>query len=103
MRLALQEVREKNTFTGSMDAGISNVELLKEMSLAVPAGLDVEITRLVRGDEDMIITGNTDTFQTVDEVKGSLEKSKMWKAITITSANLDNTSNRVEFRLKIDF
>ena len=102
MRLALQEVREKSTFTGNMDAGISNVELLKEMSLAVSADLDIEITRLVRGDEDMIITGNTDTFQTVDEVKGSLEKSNMWKAITITSANLDNTSNRVEFRLKID-
>lgn len=103
MRLALQEVREKSTFTGSMDAGISNIEVLKEMSLAIPADLDIEITRMVRGDDDIIITGNTDTFQTVDEVKGRLEKSGMWKSITITSANLDNTSNRVEFRLKIDF
>lgn len=103
MRLALQEVKEKSTFTGGMDAGISNVELLNEMSMSIPAGLDVEITRLVRGDEDVVITGNTDTFQTVDAVKGSLEKSKLWKAITITSANLDATSNRVEFRLKIDF
>lgn len=102
MRLALQEVREKNTFTGDMDAGISNIELFKEMSRSVPAGLDVEIIRLVRGDDDIIITGNTDTFQTVDEIKGSLEKSTLWKAITIASANLDKTSNRVEFRLKID-
>lgn len=102
MRLALQEVEEKSTFTVNMDAGVSNIELLKKMSLAVPAGLDVEITRLVRGDEDIIITGNTDTFQTVDEIKGNLEKSQIWKAITIASANLDKTSSRVEFRLKID-
>ncbi len=102
MRLALQEVREKSTFTVNMDAGVSNMELLNAMSSAIPAGLDVEITRWVRGDNDIIITGNTDTFQTVDEIKGNLERSDSWQAITITSANLDNTTNRIEFRLKID-
>jgi general secretion pathway protein L len=102
MRLALQEVREKSTFAVNLEADISNMELLNEMSRSIPAGLDVEITRWVRGDVDIIITGNTDTFQTVDEIKGSLENSSLWQVITIASANMNNTTNRIEFRLKID-
>ena len=60
----------------------------------------MEFTQFVRGDENILISGDTDTFNAVDEIKGKLEKSKLLKNITINSANLDAASNRVQFKLR---
>jgi hypothetical protein len=60
----------------------------------------VEFTRLVLGPENLLIDGNTDTFNAVDEIKNRLETAKLFKGVTISSANIDRAINRVQFKLR---
>ncbi len=102
MRTKLQEIKEKTSYAGQIQDVILNIDILNEISQSIPPSLDVEFTQFVRGDDNILISGHTDTFNSVDEIKGKLEKSKLFKAITINSANLDAGSNRVQFKLKVD-
>lgn len=79
-----------------------NIDILNEISSRIPADLDVEITNFVRGEDSLVISGNTDSFNNVDDIKSRLERSDLFKNITISSANLEKSTNRIQFKLKID-
>jgi general secretion pathway protein L len=102
MKVMIQDAKGKSSYAGEVEDVKSNVDILNEISQLIPPPIDVEITQFVRGDENILISGHTDTFNSVDEIKGKLEKSKLLKNITINSANLDAASNRVQFKLKVD-
>ncbi|MFA7013025.1 MAG: PilN domain-containing protein, partial [Desulfobacterales bacterium] len=76
---------------------------LNEISTRIPLSADVELTSFVSGSDGVVVSGNTDTFNAVDEIKNRLEKGEMFKTVTITAANMDRTSNRVQFKLKLQF
>jgi general secretion pathway protein L len=102
MRTKIQDIKGQSSYAGEIEEVKLNIDLLNEFSQLVPAAIDVEFTQFVRGDENILISGHTDTFNAVDEIKGKLEKSNLLKNITINSANLDAASNRVQFKLKVD-
>ncbi len=102
MRVRIAEARDKEMFAGELASESLNIDILNEISQLIPPGTDVEFTRYVRGDDNILITGDTDTFNAVDEIKGNLEKAQSIKNITITSANLEKSINRVQFKLKAD-
>ncbi|MGB9498424.1 MAG: hypothetical protein ACKVE4_01455 [Dissulfuribacterales bacterium] len=102
MRIRLAQEQKKNLFTGEMGEETLNIDILNDISSLIPNQLDVEFTRFVRGDKNLLISGNTDTFNSVDEIKVKLARAKTIKNITISSANLEKTSNRIQFKLKID-
>jgi len=102
MRARVQEERQKGAFTGEMENEMSNIDILNEISSRIPADQDVEITNFVRGDNSVLVTGNTDSFNTVDDIKGRLSQAEGLKEITISSANLEKATNRIQFKLKID-
>jgi YbbR domain-containing protein len=52
--------------------------------------------------EAVRISGSTDTFNTVDKIKNSLESSECFNSATISSAKLDRTGNKVEFEIKLE-
>jgi hypothetical protein len=49
-----------------------------------------------------VISGDTDTFNSVDGIKNGLEKSNLFKKVVISSANINKSDNRVRFKLKIN-
>lgn len=102
MRARVQEERQKGAFTGEMENEMSNIDILNEISSRIPAAQDVEITNFVRGDNSLLVTGNTDSFNTVDDIKVRLSQAEGLKEITINSANLEKATNRIQFKLKID-
>ena len=102
MKASVGQEREKNMFTGEIDEEILNIDILNEISSRIPQDQDVEITNFVRGDDSLVISGNTDTFNNVDDIKGRLESAEIIKSITISSANLEKSSNRIQFKLKIE-
>ncbi len=102
MRAKIQEIREKSSYAGDVEDITLNIDILNEISRLVPDSIDVEFTQFVRGDENILISGDTNTFNAVDEIKVNLEKSDILKNIVINSANLDASSNRVQFKLKVD-
>jgi type II secretory pathway component PulL len=102
MRSKIQEIKEKSSYAGEVEDIKLNIDILNEISRLVPDSIDVEFTQFVRGDENILISGDTNTFNAVDEIKVHLEKSSLLKNIVINSANLDASSNRVQFKLKVD-
>ena len=89
-------------FSGKIDQEVMNIDILNEISSRIPAELDVELTNFVRGEDNLVISGHTDSFNNVDDMKSRLEQSEILKNITINAANLEKSTNRIQFKLKID-
>jgi general secretion pathway protein L len=102
MRAEIEATRKASLFPMQDGGGERMIDILDELSRRTPANLNVQFSRLVAGTEDSVtITGDTDTFNTVDAMKGSLEASTIFKEVTIVSTNKESDGNRIRFRLKI--
>ncbi len=77
------------------------LELLRDISIRSPVSLDVKVSRMVVDPEGVQIKGETDTFNTVDIIKKALEPSEYFNAVTISSAKLDRSGERVQFEIKL--
>ena len=102
MQVQVRQARGKNVFADIREDGVLNIEILRDLSRLIPSTTDVIITRFVRGEGSILISGHTDTFNAVDDMKGALSASRLFKEITISSANMDQSANRVQFRLKVE-
>ena len=71
------------------------------ISKHLPKKMDINLTRLDMGGESVMISGDTDTFNTVDDIKSRLEQSSIFKKITITSTNKEKSGNRIRFKMKM--
>ena len=106
-------VRQMQVRISEMDAGSASPELpdtqirvidiLNALSRQIPAALDVSITRMVVGADNVVLSGDTDTFNTVDEVKAGLDRADIFNNVTISSADLEKSGQRVRFKLKLEF
>ena len=101
MRASIAELEAATRMPGSQGARPRAVDILAALSREIPATVDVEMTRLVIGPENLTIMGDTDTFNAVDEIKTRLEKNPLFQEVTIAAANIDKQSNRVRFTLNI--
>jgi Tfp pilus assembly protein PilN len=101
MRVRLQEVKKKSLISTNPGSNVRSIDALNAISQRIPGDLDVAFTRLVIGDDNIQITGDTDTLSAVDNMKSQLEKADLFKNVTITSANREKSSNRVRFKLKL--
>jgi general secretion pathway protein L len=54
------------------------------------------------GAESVSISGDTDSFNSVDNIKSKLEQADIFKKIVISSANIDKFDKRVRFKLKLN-
>ncbi len=102
MRIKIQEARKNALLPGVTDKNIRAIDILNNISKLISKNINVDFTRLVIGAESTVISGDTDTFNSVDSIKNSLEKSDLFKKIIISSANTNKSDNRVRFKLKIN-
>ena len=102
MKIKMQAARRNALLPGATDRSIRTIDILRDISRLTPKEVDVNITRLVVSMDSVVISGNTDTYKSVDGIKSSLEKADFFKKIVISSANIDKSDNRVRFKLKID-
>ena len=79
------------------------IDMLNTFSQRISADVDVAINRMVVGIDNVVLSGTTDNFNTVDDVKGRLEGAEIFKAVTISSADMEKSGQRVRFKLKLDF
>jgi len=101
MRVKIQEMRKQVELAGSPGDEKLKIDLLQSLSSQVPEAIDVEITRMVIGPDSMTIGGTTSTFNAVDEIKSRLEKDDLFQNVTINSANLEKSGERVNFRIRM--
>jgi len=103
MRIKVAAVRKKMLFSGEGETPIRAIDILNNISQRIPRETDVTLTRMVIGSENVVISGDTDTFNSVDNIKSRLDQVDAFKKITISSANINKSDNRVRFKLKITF
>ncbi len=101
MRIKIAAAKKNSLLPGETDKHIRTIDILNNISKLIPKETDVKLTRLVIGEESVQISGNTDTFNSVDDIKSRLEQVKFFQKITISSANINRSDNRVQFKLQV--
>jgi len=103
MQLKIKEAGESGGGSELTGSRVLVIDLLDTLSQRIPESAEVNINRLVVGTDNAVLSGNTDTFNTVDEIKSSLEGAEIFKQVTISSADLDKSGKGVRFKLKMDY
>ena len=101
MRIKIKEAKKDALYSGDGEGSVRVIELLNDISRFIPQSIDVDLTRIVTGPEIITISGDTDTFNTVNDIKTRLQNVQGFQSVEINSANLDKSGNRVRFKLKI--
>jgi general secretion pathway protein L len=100
MKIALNEASKEAGVEAAASSGLV-IDILKDISNRIPAAFEMRITRLLIDRETVRITGRTDTFNTVNDIKGRLEPSELYESVTISSATLDQTGRAVQFEMQL--
>jgi hypothetical protein len=103
MRVNIEEVRKVSLNPTGGQGNMLTIDILNEISKGIPDDIDVKFTRTVIGENNVVINGDSDTFNSVDAIKNRLEQSKSFKTVTIVSTTKEDSSNRIKFRLKIGY
>jgi type IV pilus assembly protein PilM len=99
MRVKLREAKESMLLpTDAVGQGMV-VDVLRDIAMRIPEDADVDAASLVIDEDRARLKGLTDNFNTVDVVKNALEGSDFFKDVSIASAQLDRSGDRVRFEL----
>lgn len=102
MRSKIQEVK-----TGSLsiaetgDGGMSVLDLMREITLRIPEGVSVDVKDLAINKGRVAITGETDSFESVDKIRAGLQKFPGFKRVGLTHAKVGAKGDKVEFKFSI--
>lgn len=102
MQVNVQEAKKNADFQSTAGPHIRSIDILNSISQSIPNSIEVDITRMVISPETVLISGNTDDFKSVDDIKGKLEQIDYFKKVTISSTNLDRSGQEVRFQLKVE-
>jgi type II secretory pathway component PulL len=102
MQAKLAEAKKNSVFQAETGPHIRRIDILNSISEKIPASITVNLTRLVIQPENVLISGTTDTFNSVDDIKSRLEQIQYFERVTISSANMDRSGNEVRFMLKAE-
>lgn len=102
MQVAMADLQNAAVTPGQDRKAIRTIDILNEISRRVPDDIDVELTRMVIGDDSVLISGDTDTFNAVDAVQSRLSESERFQKVTISSTNKERTGDRIQFKMRIE-
>ncbi len=97
----LETKKNKLLFTDG-ESTIKVIDVLSEISRVVSTKENIILTNFVFNQANVVVSGDTLTFKSVDNVKLSLEKSDLFANVTINYANMSKYQNKIKFKLKID-
>ena len=101
MKAKLEEAKRASVLSLATEGNIRTIDILEQISSLIPQEIETNFTRLVIGAESVMITGDTDTFNSVDDMKSRLEQAELFGEVTITSTNMEKSGDRVRFKLKV--
>ena len=102
MQVKLQEVKKNAVIQTTATPHIRSIDILDSISKGIPQGIEVDVTRMVISPDTVLISGTTDTFKSVDDIKNRLEQIEYFKKVTISSSNTDRSGKEVRFQLKVE-
>ena len=103
MQAKMREMNRNDLLQAETGPHIRSIDILNSISEKIPETIAVNFTRLVIQPENVLISGTTNTFNSVDDIKSRLEQIQYFQKVTISSANIDRSGNEVQFMLKVEF
>lgn len=101
LKVRIAEAQNSSSGLNGAGSGIKTLDIMKDISRLVPKSTDFLITSFTFDGAAVKIKGETDNFNTVDNIKNSLSKSNYFKNVTISSASLIKKGSRVGIDLRI--
>ena len=101
MQARMRETKKNAAFQAEAGPHIRSIDILNSISEKIPDNIKVDFTRLVIQPENVVISGTTDTFNSVDDIKSRLEQIQYFEKVTISSSNIDRSGEEVRFILKV--
>ena len=101
MQIKVKEAQNNSVFQAATTSQILSIDILNHISRSISDSITVDISRMVISPDNVIITGTTDTFEAVDEIKNKLEQIDSFKKVTISSSSKDRTGKEVRFQMKV--
>jgi type II secretory pathway component PulL len=101
MQIKVQEVKKNAVSQTATTSQIISIDILNNISNSISESITVDITRMVISPDNVLISGTTDTFEAVDDIKSKLEQIDAFKKVTISSSNKDRSGKEVRFQMKV--
>jgi general secretion pathway protein L len=101
MQIKVQEVKKSAVLQTATTSQILSIDILNNISKSISESIAVDITRMVISPDNVLISGTTDTFEAVDDIKSKLEQIDAFKKVTISSTNKDRSGKEVRFQMKV--
>ena len=102
MKVRITEAKKSSTTSSKIGSGSTVLNILKDMSRLVPPSIDFIVRNFTFDGDTVEIKGETDNFNTVDNIKSCLGKSIYLANVKISSASLMKKGKRVGFNLKME-
>ena len=106
MKANVKEILKKTNADTDKNPGFRKevrvVDVLSELSMKIAPTVDVEVSSFLLNSGRLVLSGSTDNFNNVDQIKTSLEASDFFKKVDISSAAADKKGDRVNFKFNID-
>ena len=102
MQINVRQAKNNAVLQAETTTHIRSIDILNRISQSIPVSVPIDVSRLVISAETVLISGKTDGFKAVDEIKNQLEKIDFFKKVTISSANIDRSGKEVRFQLKAE-
>ena len=102
IRTKIRELNKQISGSDSSESIPNAIDIWYTISDSLPKELDVKLERFIINNDGMQLSGNSNGFDVVDNMKSHLEKNKEFKTVTISSANMEKNGKRVRFKLRIE-
>jgi general secretion pathway protein L len=102
MKQKIEELKKSNIILpGDINKGEKVLDLFNDISQRLPETLDIDVENMVIDTETVRISGETDSFNTINSMESGLESSPYFSDVTINKAEHGRTGEKVEFELKL--
>ena len=102
-QLKARIAEDKKTYFLDSGASTSSVAgILKEMSVMIPASLDIVFTHFHYENNLVLVKGEAKKIDDISAVRNELSKSKYFKKVTVGGTSLGKESTKVDFDLRIE-
>jgi len=102
MQIKLKEARKNAVTQTAAGPHLRRIDILNAISQSIPQSTTVDVTRMVISTETVLISGTTDTFNSVQDIKSNLEQVDIFKKVTISSTSKDRSGKTIRFQLNLD-
>lgn len=99
MQAKVGEMKKTVEFFAGEEFKVSTIDILREIHQSIRPDIKVHLGNLSINPDNVRISGQTDSFNTVDLVKNLLGKSSYFKDIKITNAKVNRSGKGVSFKI----